>query len=165
MPCLGSSWRGSLGCCIDSPWRRRKSAPRYIKGVQGRRLTIHSSRRGAARLDSGVRPLGGLTLISSKNILLAVVCLTLCSCSGPLPWQGWVYPDRNDLTDSIPLGAFSSLEDCRISARTAIRLLSDAEQRTLAVSPDYEPLEQDWECGYKCRPDAGGLNVCERTDK
>ena len=76
---------------------------------------------------------------------------------------------KEDLSASVPLGAFASLDSCRDSAHSAIRSLMAAEERTRVANPDYEPLVQDWECGYKCKAqgdgDGDGLNVCERTDK
>lgn len=104
-------------------------------------------------------------MIYRKCLLAMLSCLAISSCAKSTLWQGWVYPNKNDLTDYIPMGSFPSLEDCRISAKHAIRILSDAEQRTQSLESSYEPLMQDYECGYKCRPDAGGLNVCESTSK
>lgn len=104
-------------------------------------------------------------MIYRKCLLIVLACLALSSCGNSTPWQGWVYPDKDDLTDYIPMGSFSSLEECRISAKHAIRILSEAEQRTQDSDASYEPLAQDYECGYKCRPDAGGLNVCESTER
>ena len=70
-----------------------------------------------------------------------------------------MYPNRSDLTRDIPLGAFSSLEECRIASRTLLANFN--------LELDGERIEGDYECGYKCKKDEGlgGLNVCEKTER
>ena len=84
--------------------------------------------------------------------------LVLCSCD-QAPWQGWVYPNRSNLTDDIAIGRFATLEQCRASAREIL----DRQN----IFEDGEKIEGDYECGYKCKPDGGesGLNVCEKTER
>ena len=91
---------------------------------------------------------------------IALVALTSCDNFAP-QWKGWVYPDGSALVDDIPLGMFSSLEECRVSAQSAVRHFEERSDR------DGETVKADYECGYKCKEDGGlgGLNVCERTER
>lgn len=93
--------------------------------------------------------------------LLGLTAL-LSACDGFNPqWKGWVYPDASNLSDDISIGRFSSLEECRNSARALIDRL--AERR----NQGGEAIAGDYECGYQCKPDGelGGLNVCKKTEK
>jgi hypothetical protein len=92
--------------------------------------------------------------------LLPVLALALSACE-QRDWQGWVYPDRNNLADDIPIGAFSTLNQCGASARAVLIRLEERRDE------DGEQIIGDYECGYKCKPDGGlgGLNVCERTER
>lgn len=97
-----------------------------------------------------------------RGLLLVCLTLLLSACDRTNPeWQGWVYPDAAYLPDDIPIGRFESLQDCRASARALIGRL--AERR----DADGNEIIEDFECGYKCKPDGGlgGLNVCEKTEK
>ena len=88
-------------------------------------------------------------------LLLAAVMLSACE---QRPWQGWVYPDANDLTDDISIGGFASLEKCRASAKA---VLTRTEER---LNEDGELIKGGYECGFKCKPGPGGLNICEKTE-
>ena len=89
---------------------------------------------------------------------LALGLAAAAACSGEPTWRGWVYPDRNDLSQSIPLGEFESLESCRASAV--------AVMAKLPVGTEEEPLEPDYECGRDCRTHSEfAVNVCEETAK
>lgn len=76
-------------------------------------------------------------------------------------WQGWVYPDENNLTDDIPIGRFATLQDCRATATQLVRRLGERRDE------NGDEITGDYECGFQCKPDngIGGLNVCERTEK
>jgi hypothetical protein len=65
-----------------------------------------------------------------------------------------VYPNKNDLTNHIGIGHYSSLEECRASALSAIA----------KISP---PDRGDYECGWNCKDNAGlsGIKVCEETSR
>ena len=91
------------------------------------------------------------------GLLIATLMLGGCDRAS---WQGWVYPDRNDLSDDIPIGAFDTLEQCGAAARTILKRLDVRDE-------DGEQVVGDYECGYKCKPEggAGGLNVCEKTER
>jgi hypothetical protein len=65
-------------------------------------------------------------------------------------WDGWLYPDRNNLSHSLYLGKFDDVQQCRTSA------YSRAQMMMLSTT------QIDYECGYKCYH-KGGLNVCKET--
>lgn len=97
-----------------------------------------------------------------KGAWLLGLATLLSACEDFNPqWKGWVYPDASFLPDDIPIGRFSSLEECRASARALQERL--AERQHL----NGEAIAGDYECGYQCKPDGGlgGLNVCEKTEK
>ena len=93
-----------------------------------------------------------------KVFPLAFLALALTGCD-QAPWKGWVYPNGAVLTDDIPIGAYSSLEECRQSARNILDRLN--------IYEDGEKVQGDYECGFKCKADSGlgGLNVCEKTER
>lgn len=93
-------------------------------------------------------------------VFLAALALAGCSDAEP-QWKGWIYPDAADLTEDIPLGRFTSLEECRASA---IKLLWRLPEPTFL---NGVRIIGDYECGYHCEvdEDMGGLNVCEKTEK
>ncbi len=77
--------------------------------------------------------------------------LLLISGCGEAPWRGWIYPDKTDLTQSIEIGPYKSLNECRSGVRRATLNMVD-------------PTGWDYECGLKCRPDKQlGVNVCKET--
>ena len=90
------------------------------------------------------------------SLILALLLLAACDRA---PWQGWIYPNKNDLTDDIAIGRFPTLEQCRSSATSLLK-----RQSTLA---DGEKIQGDYECGYKCKPAGGdnGLNICDKTER
>lgn len=92
------------------------------------------------------------------GILLTALLLT--ACQKP-EWKGWVYPNRSDLADDIPLGAFETLEQCRASA---LAVLERTQERR---DENGDEIVGDYECGFQCKPDGGlgGLNVCKKTER
>lgn len=100
-----------------------------------------------------------------RLMLLAALALAGCDDSKQWigfgeakDWQGWVYPDRNNLPDDIPIGSFNSLANCGTAARNVLVRLNARDEYG-------EPVQGDYECGYKCEPASGGLNVCEKTER
>ena len=93
-----------------------------------------------------------LGIMSTHRLTAAVGCLVLAACGNQ--WEGFVYPDKNDLTNHIGIGSYTSLEECRASAMSALAKVSSPERG-------------DYECGLNCKPDGGrgGLKVCEDTLK
>ena len=66
-------------------------------------------------------------------------------------WTGYVYPDKGNLSHSIKIGSFDSLESCGSSAR---RTLTALDKRATG----------DYECGLNCKV-KHGMNVCKRTSR
>jgi len=84
-----------------------------------------------------------------KYLLLVLFMVFLNGCGDS--WQGWVYLDKTDLTRSISLGEFSTVDECRESARDML------SARNALYSGDYE-------CGLNCKYDSSmDINVCEDT--
>lgn len=92
--------------------------------------------------------------------LAALAALLIAGCEQSKDWQGWVYPDRNDLTDDIPIGAFSTRDECAATAKAILIRFENRDENGDEIIGDYE-------CGFKCKPDGGlgGLNVCEKTER
>ena len=67
-------------------------------------------------------------------------------------WDGFVYPDKYDLTRHYSIGSHKSLEACRLAARTALY-----QGRGIDAG--------DYECGLNCKPIDGGMNLCEKTER
>lgn len=91
-----------------------------------------------------------------------VLAIPLASCDDFNPrWKGWVYPDANFLSDDIPIGRFSSLEECRAASRAILQVTAERQY------PNGGEIIGDYECGYDCEADEsiGGLNVCQKTEK
>lgn len=76
--------------------------------------------------------------------------MSLYGC-GKDEWDGFVYPDRRDLTNDIYIGTFNSLENCRSSA---LGLINSDRERFL--NPDYE-------CGKNCDTSTGKPYICKET--
>ena len=91
-------------------------------------------------------------LMLGTRTVLMLSCMFLSGCGGS--WEGFVYPDKEDLSTHIGIGSYSSLDECRVSALASLRQISSPERG-------------DYECGYKCssRSDLGGLKVCETTER
>lgn len=83
--------------------------------------------------------------------LLAAISLCIVSGCDQTPWRGWIYPDKTDLTHSIEIGPYKSLDECRSGVRRATADMID-------------PTSWDYECGLKCKSDKPlGVNVCKET--
>ena len=82
--------------------------------------------------------------------LILLFGTAVASCSQD-KWEGYVYPDKNNLTRHIYVGEFKSLEACRDTATARLELLG-------ALS------RGDYECGKNCRTESGlTVRVCEET--
>jgi len=69
-------------------------------------------------------------------------------------WDGWVYPNANNLNKYISVGiGFKSLEDCR-----------NACLKKIAIS-GYQ--NADYECGLNCKPSYPGADtfICKKTSR
>jgi hypothetical protein len=88
-----------------------------------------------------------LSRFLSRTVLAAVL-----SGWGSESWEGFVYPNRNDLTRHRNLGLFKSLEECRVAAQGMLAELNALDRG-------------DYECGKNCEDGSrmGGVKVCEET--
>ena len=90
----------------------------------------------------------------------ALMALTLCAQAhddgdGSPVWEGYIYPDANNLLHAVPIGYYSTSLDCRTAAWRIINLAGLAETAS-------------YECGKNCRTLEGGtagndLRICEET--
>ena len=85
--------------------------------------------------------------------IVVVVALAVLGCLKE-EWEGFVYPNKNNLSEHINIGSYGTLEECRASAINALNKVSSAS------SGDYE-------CGLNCesRSGIGGIKVCEKTER
>ena len=74
---------------------------------------------------------------------------TLVGC-GRDTWEGFVYPNKDDLSKHRSLGTFSALEECRTAALSYLKGLGALERG-------------DYECGKNCKttPSIGDGKICE----
>jgi hypothetical protein len=88
------------------------------------------------------------------RLISAVVVALLVSGCFKEEWEGFVYPNMNNLSEHISIGIYQSLEECRTSALNTL-------QRVSSISGG------DYECGLNCelRSGMGGLKVCEKTER
>jgi hypothetical protein len=92
--------------------------------------------------------------VSSRVSVVIFAVGVLLSCSGPETWTATVYPDRQNLRDSISLGLFPSRFEC---AAAAIDVLA----RLGAL------VRGDYECGLRCKRNERlpALLVCDTTER
>lgn len=91
---------------------------------------------------------GCLLSLSQRFLLFATMTIAATGCSER--WEGFMYPDRNNLGQSVALGTFSSLDDCRARALAAIETLGHRNA--------------DYECGLNCSGrELGEPRICEQT--
>jgi hypothetical protein len=86
--------------------------------------------------------------LPSILILTVLILGTLIGCSKE-EWSGFVYPNKNDLTDHRSIGTFTSLEQCR---DVAVSLMSSSNWHN-----------GDYECGLNCKNSSYGVLVCDQT--
>ena len=68
-------------------------------------------------------------------------------------WEGFVYPNKSDLTVHKNIGEFESLESCRSAARNKLYELNSVSKG-------------DYECGLNCEFKSNyGINICEETKR
>jgi len=72
----------------------------------------------------------------------------------PDEWEGFVYPNRADLTVHRNIGVYDSIEGCRDAA------ISKLEALNALIKGDYE-------CGLNCeeRDGFGSIKICEETKR
>lgn len=84
-----------------------------------------------------------------RSTIVASILVLSAGCSES--WEGYAYPNKNDLGQHIALGQFSSLEECRAAAVDTLRRVSTERKG-------------DYECARDCR-DESGLRVCAETTR
>ena len=86
-------------------------------------------------------------------LAIAALCAGIAACGDPDRWEGFVYPDRTNMTKHHTTGTHPTLDDCRASAVSMLRAL------------DSDTLRGDYECGLNCRSEAGlgTLKICKET--
>ena len=84
-------------------------------------------------------------MMISRSIIFVLICSTaLIGCSKD-NWDGYVYPDKNNLSDHIYVGRFDSLEACRDASVEKLRSINALNKG-------------DYECGRNCKN-----GVCKET--
>lgn len=88
-----------------------------------------------------------------KIVLVVSSALLLSSCFKE-EWEGFVYPNKNNLTVHKNIGVHESLESCRAAAREMLSKISSIEKG-------------DYECGLngEYRSGMGSIKVCEKTER
>ena len=85
-----------------------------------------------------------------RALFILFSILTLTSCMEQ-KWEGFVYPNQNDLTNHIEIEVFTSLEECRDNALAKLEELSSIHKG-------------DYECALNCKE--GSLpKICEKTEQ
>lgn len=91
--------------------------------------------------------------VKSQLITTVVVAFAVSGCFKE-EWEGFIYPNKNNLSEHINIGTYKSLEECRASAINALNKIS-------SVSAG------DYECGLNCKSKSSmvGIKICERTER
>lgn len=88
-----------------------------------------------------------------RPIFALTLSLSACSAQSE-QWEGWVYPDKDNLAQSVDIGTYKSLTECRVSALELLTKLSSIDAG-------------DYECGLNCKPlfenVEDSVHVCEQT--
>ncbi|MBS4053067.1 MAG: hypothetical protein KGZ69_17965 [Methylomonas sp.] len=66
-------------------------------------------------------------------------------------WQGYVYPNSNNILIDKYVGSYKTLEECRAASVAMLDNLNSREKG-------------DYECGLNCKP-KDGLNICDKTER
>ncbi len=91
---------------------------------------------------------------SFKLLIPILLASILFGCNSGDTWNCVVYPDRENLTESLQIGNFNSLQECGIAALKTLDRLHASERG-------------DYECGKNCRKDitSPSFLICEETSK
>ena len=85
-------------------------------------------------------------------VLMVLILGTITGCSKKdEEWSGFVYPNKNNLTDHRNIGTYSSLEQCRDAA--------------LSLMSTSNWFNGDYECGLNCKSSSYGGMLCDKTLK
>ena len=94
-------------------------------------------------------------MINTKLSPLATLIpfVVLSGCVEEDSWEGFVYPNRNDLTQHVEIGSFETLEQCRSAALNR-------------MSVNGWTNVGDYECGLNCKPWEGtDMKICKETKR
>lgn len=83
-------------------------------------------------------------------LIVGIVILILSSCSEE--WHGFVYPNKNDLSNHVDIGIYKSLKECRDSALNTLNKISQ-----VSIG--------DYECGLNCKSSSGDFRICDKTER
>lgn len=88
------------------------------------------------------------------SLTIIIVCSLILSGCLKDEWEGFVYPNKNNLSEHISIGSYGSLEECRASAINALNKISSVH-------------DGDYECGLNCKSKSGmgAIKVCEETSR
>ena len=87
------------------------------------------------------------------RLVLALLVVGGFSYACSEEWEGFVYPNKNDLTTHRNIGVFNSLEECRAAATATLQGLNALGRG-------------DYECGLNCRYEEGfTVKICEATER
>jgi hypothetical protein len=83
---------------------------------------------------------------------VAVAALGLYGCGER--WEGYVYPDKLNLTRHVHIGTYSSLSDCRAAAKSNLTTLNALTRG-------------DYECALDCDGASSSPlpRICKRTER
>ena len=91
-----------------------------------------------------------------EKVLAFILLISVVSLSGCFKeeWDGFVYPDKNDLTIHKEIGVYASLKLCRAAAQEMLENLNAIDKG-------------DYECGLNCESREGWdtVKVCKKTER
>ena len=83
--------------------------------------------------------------------VVVILAIGLSGCLEGDQWEGFVYPNQDNLMQHREVGTYSTLEECRSAALAVIELTG---------------WRADYECGLNCESsNMTDLRVCERTER
>lgn len=89
--------------------------------------------------------------LNRLKLMTIIVLVFLLSGCFKEEWEGFVYPNKNNLSNYQTIGVFDSLEQCGNSALDRLQQLHAINYGT-------------YECGLNCEFNSNlGIKVCERT--
>jgi hypothetical protein len=83
-------------------------------------------------------------------VILFASMLSACSPSVSSTWTAFAYPNGTMYGPTIILEGFDSLQNCQAATRVILDLSGNREGASS-------------ECGFKCKPYFGGVQMCQET--
>ena len=83
---------------------------------------------------------------------IALLCFSVAALSACSPdeWEGFIYPNSENLSINQNIGIYESLESCRVASIDRLAQLGASNRGT-------------YECGLNCRPTGYQISICEET--